>query len=212
MSRTALRLAVVAALLVLGLGKNGALQAAEKADGKLAVSHDFSTTVDPGWRVAKGEWKIVDGAWQGAELPADKHGAVARLPLVFQDASVEFDFRLDGAKAISLSFNDAKGHVCRLSIRPVGFQVAKDDHDHEGPDVRVLLADEKVAFKPGSWYHARVDIAGKKMTASIGDATNPGKTVGGEHEMIAAQKTNFGFTVAGQTASFRNLRVSVSDK
>lgn len=212
MTRPLARLAVVVASIVFGLEANTTLRAADKAAGKLAVSQDFSSTVEPGWRVAKGDWKIVDGAWQGAELAADKHGAVARMPLVFQNGTVEFDFRLDGAKAVSLSFNDATGHVCRLSIRPAGFQVLKDDHDHDGPDVRVLLADEKVAFKAGAWYHARVDLDGKKMTAAIGDATNPGKTVGGEHEMIAAKKTNFGFTVAGQTASFRNLRVTVSDK
>ena len=78
---------------------------------------------------------------------------MARYSVAFTDAVIEFDFRLDGAKAISLSLNDKTGHVCRLSIRPTGFQVAKDDHDHDGPDQRVVLADESRALKPGTWYH-----------------------------------------------------------
>jgi hypothetical protein len=187
--------------------------AAEKAPsakaGKLAVSQDFAKAVEPGWRVGKGDWKIVDGAWQGAEIPADMHGAVARYNLEFTDAVIEFDFRLDGAKSISLTINDKKEHVCRLSIRPTGFIVTKDDHDHAGPDERVVLADEKTELKPGAWYHARVEIVGPRMTAQVGDASKPVKPIGGEHELISVKKANLGFTVAGQTASFRNLRVNL---
>ena len=189
--------------------------AADSAPARVAepaVAETFSSSVDPHWRIAKGNWKIVDGAWQGAELPADKHGAVARYPLTFTDGVIEFDFRLDGAKGISLSINDAKGHVSRLSIRPTGFTVTKDDHDHEGPDKRAVLADEKRPFEPGTWYHARVEMSGPKMTAQIDDGSKPGRAVGGEHEMIAVPKANFGFTVAGATASFKNLKVSVAGK
>jgi hypothetical protein len=183
-------------------------KAASDSAGKVAVSQDFSKAVEPGWRIGKGDWKIVDGAWQGAEIPADKHGAVARYNLEFTDAVIEFDFRLDGAKSISLTINDKKEHVCRLAIRPTGFLVMKDDHDHEGPDQRVILADDKTAMKPGTWYHVRVEIVGPRMTAQVGDA-QPKKPIGGEHELIATKKANLGFTVAGQAASFRNLRVQV---
>jgi hypothetical protein len=134
---------------------------------------------------------------------------VARFPLAFTDGVIEFDFRLDGTKGISLSMNDATGHVCRLMIRPAGLQVLKDDHDHAGPDQRVVLADEKRSFELGTWYHARVEMSGPKMTAQIGEGSKPGRAVGGEHETIAVPKTNFGLTVAGATASFKNLKVAV---
>jgi hypothetical protein len=193
----------------------GAAEATPAAAAKEpAIVETFSSSVDPKWRVAKGDWKIVDGAWRGAELPADKHGAVARRPLSFTDGVIEFDFRLDGAKGISLSINDAKGHVCRLAIRPTGFTVTKDDHDHDGPDKRAVLANDERAFATGTWYHARVELAGRKMTARIDEGSrssdgSAGRVVGGEHEMIAVPKANFGLTVAGATASFRNLKVVV---
>ena len=38
---------------------------------------------------------------------------------------------LDGAKAISLSINDAKEHVARVLITPTTLRVQRDDHDHE---------------------------------------------------------------------------------
>lgn len=195
-------------MLCLG-GMIASVAAAEKAPTALkpAVEEDFSSSVAKSWRVAKGAWKIVDGAWQGAELPADMHGAVARYPLEFTDAVIEFDFRLDGAKGISLSLNDKKGHVGRLSINPAGFQVAKDDHDHAGPDERVVLGKQTVEYKPGTWHHVRVEVAGSQMTAKIDDVE-----AGGEHELIAVTKANFGFTVAGQSASFKNLRVLLPAK
>jgi len=198
------RTLVVASFLL--VGSHCAATAAENA-ATPAVSEDFSSTIAPGWRTAVGDWKIVDGALRGAERAADNHGAVARRPLEFTDAVIEFDFRFDGAKGISLSLNDKKEHVARLSISPKTFTVAKDDHDHDGPDKRVVLETKKTELAPGSWHHARVEIAGKRMTAKIDDVE-----AGGEHELIATTKANFGFTVAGESASFKNLRVTTSGK
>jgi len=179
---------------------------------KPLVDENFSTAVAPDWRVGKGEWKIVDGAWQGAELVADKHGAVARKNLEFTDAVFDFDFKFDGAKAISLSLNDKKGHVARVLIRPSGCSVLKDDHDHTGPDQRVVLSDIKQDFRSGVWYHARVEVTGPRIMAQIGDSSNSSKSVGGENPLIGNVKSNFGFTVSGQTASFKNLRVTAPAK
>src|SRR5436190_24149166 len=61
------------------------------------VDEPLSDAPGKAWKVAKGKWQIVDGAWQGAELPEDKHGAVARMAINFTDAGIEFDFRLEGA-------------------------------------------------------------------------------------------------------------------
>ncbi len=199
------------AISILAVSLLNAVAAENAATAKLKsiASEDLSTSAPANWKVGKGAWKIADGAWQGAELAADKHGAVARTNLAFSDAVIEFDFRLDGARGISLSINDPKGHNSRLAIRPSGFTVTKDDHDHEGPDQRVVLADEKRELTPGKWYHARLELAGPKIMAQIGEGSNLGKAVGGEHEQIAVPKSNIGFTVAGQTASFKNLRVNV---
>jgi hypothetical protein len=46
-------------------------------------------------------------------------------------------------------------------------------------------------------------MRGGEMVAQIDDL----KPSFGEDELIKADKANFGFTVAGQSASFRNVRV-----
>ena len=171
--------------------------------GKVLLSDDLKEAPAKEWRAAKGKWEATDGALRGAEIPEDKHGAVTRHQLAFKDAVIQFSFKLDGAKTISLSINDEKEHLARVMIRPNGFTVQKDDHDHDGPDKAVVFATIETPIKAGEWHTLVVEILGKEMLASL-----DGQKVGfGEHEMIADAKANFGLTVAGQSASFKNVRV-----
>lgn len=171
------------------------------AKGELLFESTLAELGSP-WRLAKGEWTPADSGVKGAEIPADKHGAVLRYPLVYRDAVIEFSFRLDGAKGISLSVNDAKEHVCRLSINANGFQARKDDHDHDGPDKAVPF--ERVALKldDGQWHRAVVELVGETMVCTI-----DGKASRGTDPLIATEKANLGFTVAGQSAGFKDLKV-----
>jgi hypothetical protein len=210
---------ILAVLVVLGSGfQGGWLAAAENdkstpavdaaAGWKLLYSEDFSSSASPDWHLNHGTWKTVDGAWQGAEEPADKHAAAARHEFKFDDAVLELDFKFDGAKMVSLSINDAKNHLCRVQILPDRFRVAKDDHDGpKGPDKGQVLGEKQIELKPGAWHHIRVEFKGPLMTAQIDDAS-----AGGEHAQIALPKANLGLVVGGQTASFRNLRLSVPAK
>jgi hypothetical protein len=88
-------------------------------------------------------------------------------------------------------------------IRPNGFTVQKDDHDHDGPDKAVVFKTIATPIKEGEWHTVVVEILGEEMLASI-----DGDKVGfGAHELIGTPKANFGLTVNGQKVSFKNLRV-----
>lgn len=182
--------------------------------GKLLLSEDFTKQVEAapavkkgeawtkGWRLRPGKWEFVDGAMKGTELKEDKHGAVARFPLQYKDVVIQYDVRVDGCRMTTLSINDAKEHVCRVLINKDGFTAQKDDHDHEGPDKAVKFGTQKVDIKPGDWKTVVLELKGEEMVAHI-----DGKAVAGANELIATSKANFGFTVAGESASFRNVRV-----
>jgi len=171
--------------------------------GALLFSDDLKSAPSAEWHVAKGKWEPVDGALQGQELPADMHPAVMRRQLKFQNAIFQYSFKLDGAKQTTLSINDEKEHVCRVLIRPNGFTVQKDDHDHDGPDKAVVFQTITTPIQPGEWHTVVVEILGQEMLASL-----DGDKVGfGAHELIGTPKANFGLTINGQTASFKNLRV-----
>jgi hypothetical protein len=171
--------------------------------GSLLFSDDLNAAPAKEWRVAKGKWEAVDGALQGQEVPEDKHPAVIRHELKFQNAIFQFSFKLDGAKQAALSINDAKEHVCRVMIRPDGFIVQKDSHDHGASDKAVVFKNVSTPIKAGEWHTLVVEILGQEMLASI-----DGDKVGfGENELIGTQKANFGLVISGQTASIKNLRV-----
>ncbi|MBI3881870.1 MAG: hypothetical protein HY301_17625 [Verrucomicrobia bacterium] len=192
-------------LLVAGLAATAVFAAEELPKtlmterGKLVFSDDLNQTA---WTAGKGKWEIAEGAMKGAELKADMHGAVARHQMKFQDAVIQYDVRLDGCKTTTLSINDAKEHVARVMITPAGFRAQKDDHDHDGPDKAKPFNQVATPMKPGTWHTVVVEIKGEEMVATI-----DGKSSHGSDPLIGTAKANFGFTVAGESASFRNLRV-----
>jgi hypothetical protein len=195
----------------LAAGFGLAAQAADSAEpktllterGKLLFSDDLSAPPSAEWRAAKGKWTVVDGAWHGEEVPSDNHGGVVRHEMKFQDAIFQYAFKLEGTKTTTFSINSAKGHLCRVLLRPNGFTVQKDDSDHDGPDKAVVFKTIDTPIKAGEWHTLVVELFGKEMLASL-----DGDKVGfGSHDVIAGEKANFGFTVSGQSVALKNLRV-----
>lgn len=177
--------------------------------GDLAISakgesmlDDALTQIEKPWAAAKGDWTACDGGVKGVERAADKHAAVVRRPLAFSDAVIEFAFRLEGAKGISFSVNQAKGHLCRLAITPDGFQARKDDGDHAGPDKAILFPAAKCPLADGKWHAAVIELVGGQMVCSIDGAVSRGTATA-----IAQPKANIGFTVSGQGACFKELKI-----
>lgn len=171
--------------------------------GKSILTDDLKEPELKGWKVAKGKWEITDGALHGEEVAADKHAGVTRHAAAFKDAVIQYDFKLDGAKGTTLSINDAKEHLCRVVINPAGFTVQKDDRDHDGPDKAVVFQRVATPIKAGEWHTLVIEILGKEMVATLDGQ----KTGFGENDRIADPKANLGFTVTGQSVSFRNLRI-----
>lgn len=169
--------------------------------GKLQFSDDLAQPMDKQWRIGKGKWEVVDGAVRGCELKSDMHGAVARVAKPFRNAAIQYSFKLDGARTTTLSINKAQGHLCRVVINATGFAVQKDgDKQGEKP---VVFERKAVAITAGEWHTIVVELLGKEMLGCL-----DGKTIAfGEHEALDTDKANFGLTVAGESASFKNFRM-----
>jgi hypothetical protein len=201
-------LILVAGVAALGLSTTAAEPAKEPRTllterGKLLFSDDLNQPLGREWRAAKGKWEVVDGAVRGTELKADMHVAVTRHAMDFRNVVIQYSFKLDGTGMTTLSINASKGHLCRVLVTPTGFTVRKDDTDKMGPDQAVVFETRNVAIKPGEWHTLLIEIHGKEMLASL-----DGKELAfGEHEALDQAKANFGFTVRGESASFKDLRV-----
>ena len=155
-----------------------------------------------GWTAPKGKWEAAEGGLRGAELPADNHGAVVRFAKPLQDFIIQYEVKLDGAKGSSLSINDPKGHLARVSMTPASVAVTKDDHDHEGPDKAVVFGRLQADLKPGEWHTVRMEMVGTQLLGRV-DAV----VAFGANEQLGVAKSNVGLTVAGQSAIFRNFKI-----
>lgn len=168
--------------------------------GKVIHENKLDGTPGAPWRFAKGRWELVDGVWRGAELAADKHGAVARLPNQLKDFILEYEFKLEGARTTSLSINALKDHMARILITPKSVTVQRDDNDHEGPDKAVVFARFPAEIQPGVWHKVRLEMVGRTMLGRVGELT-----AWGESDLFATPKAAPGFTVGGESVDFRNL-------
>ena len=180
--------------------------AAEKAllaiPGATIYEHKLDSAPGSPWKAAKGKWELVQGVMRGSELPEDKHGAVTRLPNKLQDFIIEFEFKLEGARSISLSINAVKDHMARIAITSKSVTVQRDDNDHEGPDKSVIFARLPADFSPGTWHKVRLEMVGDVMLGQVDDLV-----AWGSSDLFKTPKMAPGFTVGGQSADFRNLSI-----
>jgi hypothetical protein len=155
------------------------------------------------WRLAKGKWSRSAEGVKVSELPEDKHGAVGRVPVKLRDFIFAVDVKFEGAKSATLSINDEKEHVARVGLSSAGFFVRKDDHDHDGPDRPITFFNSQEAIESGVWHTVVLEMVGDTLVGTL-----DGKKTGwGANELFKAEKANPGLTVAGESASFRNLRI-----
>ena len=172
---------------------------------KLILADFFTgSTLKPEWKVGKGKWEITDGTLRAAELAADKHGGVLRTAFKLKDIVIAYEVKLDGAKATSLSINGPKDHLARIIVAPTRFVVQRDDQDHDGPDKAVVFLTKPVELAPGTWHTVVLEMVGDKMVGTL-DGKITGE--GSDPTFAAKEKTAPGFTVAGESASFRNVRI-----
>lgn len=180
--------------------------ASEKAllaiPGTVIYENKLDTAPSAPWKAAKGKWELVEGAMRGTELPEDKHGAVTRLPNKLQDFVIEFEFKLEGARSISLSINAVKDHMARIAITPKSVTIQRDDNDHEGPDKAVIFARFPAELTTGTWHKVRLEMVGDVMLGQVDELT-----AWGSSDLFKTPKTAPGFTVGGQSADFRNLTI-----
>jgi hypothetical protein len=90
-----------------------------------------------------------------------------------------------------------------MLFNAAGFTVQKDDHDHDGPDKAVIFGRVARPLKAGEWHSAVIEIVGDTMLGSL-DGQN---ATFGSNALIGTEKANVGFTVSGEGATFRNLRM-----
>ena len=160
-----------------------------------------------------GQWKIVDGRFQGHENVQVKHPATASYGFDFKNIVIQCQLRMENTELdkdaahgwkyryIQLRTTDDHDYVCSVGLSLGGFAITKDDNDHEGPDKSETLARAKSPIKMGEWNTVLFEILGDELTVTVN-----GTTLTGTHPNIARDKKSI-MIVAGTEGSIRDLHI-----
>ncbi len=165
----------------------------------------FDAALPEGWSMAKGEWKVAEGALVGSELAADKHAAVLNIPDPHKNSKITFRYQVDGAKSFALSYNHAKGHLFRITLSGPKLSVSLDKDKKDPASKAEVLGTAEIAAKPGEWIELACEITGETVKVNAGSAS-----VTATHPKLAMEKTGYRLVVAGQSVKIDDLAYSGS--
>ena len=218
------RLSLVSFFILLAFSLSGA----EPKAGVLLFMDDFERKeMGKQWRLRIGSYAIREGRLVGTEKPEDGHGAVIQTPLAFQDAIIEFSFRIVDGRAFNFVVNDKAcktvhaGHICRVAVSMKGFRLGDDKEGVMRNDIFAMRRDparkkdadallvgrsQNIPFKlkANQWYRLRVTMIGEEMRLTV-----DGKELGSLRSPGIGHptKSDFGFTVKGKQVEFDKVRV-----
>lgn len=181
--------------------------------GPELLNEQFETAALPaGWTRNFGKVEVAGGVLRASQLASDQHPCAFRRALPLQDAVVRLDFRFEGAKAMHLGFDPARGelkkqgHLFTVVVSPtrVSLQEAADKanpaskgHEH---------ASASVKLESGKWYPLLLEMKGKDVAVQIaGQATLRASTAD-----FACKKPGLVFRALGPddgAAEFDNVHV-----
>ena len=172
--------------------------------GKVLADESFtSPALSPSWKVAKGDWQVVDGTLVGKEKASDKHPAVNMLALPVTNAVIRFSFKFDGSESFALSLNKEKGHLFRINITPADILVMKDKDKADPKSKGDKLAGAEAKFESGKWYTLLLEMQGAK----IGVQTDNGIKLTGSDPDLDVAKTGYRFVTKGASIAVGDIKV-----
>jgi hypothetical protein len=202
--------------------------------GKLLLSESFAEPVTfaksidrsvhpgtwtEGWRAMNGTWTQVDGGIRGIVKPKVYPAATLHLPLVYQDAIIEVEVRLDNiplddppkgdfnSAGVVLREGDA-AHIASVRLGKGGLSAGKDktkSREVKGTvvtDDEVSFGKQSLSVKPGEWHTLLIEVRGEEMLATV----DGGSPVFGSHPVMGLPKGILSFGTP-RSVSYRNLRV-----
>jgi hypothetical protein len=117
---------------------------------------------------------------------------------------MQLSFKLDGAKALALSYNHAAGHLFRINIHPDGFTISKDP-DKKDESIRGgVLGKAEAKFEKGQWYTILVEVKGDKVAVQ----TDNGAKAEGSDPRLAMDKINYRFVTTGESVQLDDLKIT----
>lgn len=152
----------------------------------MLLRESFQSELSKDWFWGLGTWSAKEGVLRGYESGPRRHGPVKMRRLEIQDATVEFEFRLEGkASFAGIIFNGSqeRGHIVHLVMSTDRLRILA--HPRKGENR--CLAEVAAMLAPDVWHRVKLQFAGRSMAASV-----DGFSIKADHECIAETKQTFG--------------------
>jgi hypothetical protein len=156
------------------------------------------------FKVTRGTWKAHDGGLWGIQKPSDETGAVLHVPVDLTDGVVQYEINFHGANRHSLRIECGdRQHSFRCEVSRSQIGITKYPSRGEERDQTDGLARKAIGLDADCWYPVRATFQGNEVVLQVNDVV-----IKGSHTVIGEAKQGLNFLVFGETAGFRNLRVS----
>jgi hypothetical protein len=155
---------VLAAELEPKLGTRGTLLLEENFDG---------SALPKGWTIKNGSVRVAGGA-----LRASQNKEAGRLCLFnceqpMQDATIQIDFKFDGARGFNVSANPSPGeikkhgHLYSVMITPAMWRITEHNDKADRKSQSKTLASAAERFETGKWYTLLLETKGDEIVAQV---------------------------------------------
>ncbi|HSI63440.1 MAG TPA: arylsulfatase [Candidatus Saccharimonadia bacterium] len=156
------------------------------------------------WVAAKENWAARDGGVWGAQKPKDKNGAVIRVPVAITDGVIDYEIAFDGAgrHSLRIEWGNKKGSF-RVEVSPEAVGLTKNPSPGEAKEAVERIVRKPLELSQKTWYPVRITMKGTTATVQVNDVV-----IEGSHAVLGEAKTALNFLVFGESAGFRNVRVT----
>jgi tetratricopeptide (TPR) repeat protein len=174
--------------------------------GNVLFSDEFSgNTLKPGWTNDRGagNWQVAGGLVTVSRRPREA-GLTARSRLIaYRDAIFEFSFRTDGNGWIGLILGREDRVLAHLVLGPGAVILKVLESGESGGSDLAPLDRLTTAIERGTWHNVVVEIHGRRIIAQLDGRP----AVAGESPALDIEKSDFGVSVEGASASFDYVRM-----
>lgn len=172
--------------------------------GAAVLSDSLAQLPGKPWVASKGEWQPKSGGLWGAQKGKETQGASLKVPFSISDGVIDFEISFTGANRTScrVDWGDKQGSF-RIEIARSYVGLTKNPSKGEDKDKVEPIARKPLNLESRQWYPVRITFKGGQATVQVNDVT-----IKGSHAVIGQPKTGATFLVFGDSAGFRNLKVT----
>jgi hypothetical protein len=145
-------------LLVLNLSSSWS----QDKEAKHLLQEDFTAPLSAEWFWGLGTWKAENGILRGFESGERRHGPVKLRRLALTDATISYEFRLEGKAGFSsLPMNGSRerGHILNVVMSRNQFRIIA--HIKKGESVDLVR--ETIVLRDQEWHPVQIQMLGETI-------------------------------------------------